>query len=178
MKYRDLVSFESIEQVKELRHADDLAEARRDVETLVVSPRLAEQLTGLILPNMDLDSAPDAKGLLIVANYGTGKTHLMSVVSSILEHSELVDSVRSEAVREAAAPLGGRYRVIRAEIGATRMGAAGHHHEGAVRRAGPLGRGVRVPGPDGGHQHQAQPRGDDGCVRGGARRSGSAVRAG
>ena len=122
MKYRDLVSFESIEQVKELRHADDLAEARRDVETLVVSPRLAEQLTGLILPNMDLDSAPDAKGLLIVANYGTGKTHLMSVVSSILEHSELVDSVRSEAVREAAAPLGGRYRVIRAEIGATKMG--------------------------------------------------------
>ena len=122
MKYRDLVSFESIEQVKELRHADDLAEARRDVETLVVSPRLAEQLTGLILPNMDLDSAPDARGLLIVANYGTGKTHLMSVVSSILEHAELVDSVRSEAVREAAAPLGGRYRVIRAEIGATRMG--------------------------------------------------------
>lgn len=122
MKYRDLVSFEPIEAIKVLRDAEDLAAARRDVETLVVSPRLADQLTGLILPNMDLDSAPDAKGLLVVANYGTGKTHLMSVVSSILEHAELVDSVRSEAVREAAAPLGGRFRVIRAEIGATGMG--------------------------------------------------------
>ena len=122
MKYRDLVSFEPIEAVKVLREAEDLETARRDTETLVVSPRLAEQLTGLILPNMNLDTAPDAKGMLVVANYGTGKTHLMSVVSSILEHAELVNSVRSEAVREAAAPVGGRYRVIRAEIGATKMG--------------------------------------------------------
>ena len=68
------------------------------------------------------DPAPDAKGMLVVANYGTGKTHLMSVVSSILERAELVESVRSDAVREAAAPVAGRYRVIRAEIGATTMG--------------------------------------------------------
>ena len=122
MKYSDLVSFEPIESVKVLRDAEDLDAARRDTETLVVSPHLADQLTGLILPNMDLDTAPDAKGMLVVANYGTGKTHLMSVVSSILEHSELVDSVHSEAVREAAVSVGGRYKVIRAEIGATRMG--------------------------------------------------------
>ena len=122
MKYRDLISFEPIDSIKVLRDAEDLEKARRDVETLVVSPRLAEQLTGVILPNLDLDTAPDAKGMLVVANYGTGKTHLMSVVSSILEHPELVESVRSEAVREAAAPVAGRYRVIRAEIGATSMG--------------------------------------------------------
>ena len=30
--------------------------------------------------------------------------------------------MRSEAVRKAAVGIGGRYRVIRAEIGATRMG--------------------------------------------------------
>ena len=122
MKYRDLISFEPIDSVKVLRDAEDLEAARRDVETLVVSPRLAEQLTEVILPNLDLDTAPDAKGMLVVANYGTGKTHLMSVVSSILERAELVESVRSEAVREAAAPVAGRYRVIRAEIGATTMG--------------------------------------------------------
>ena len=122
MKYSDLISFEPIDSVKVLREAEDLASARRDVETLVVSPRLAEQLTGVILPNLDLDTAPDAKGMLVVANYGTGKTHLMSVVSSILEHAELVELVRSEAVQEAAAPVAGRYKVIRAEIGATTMG--------------------------------------------------------
>lgn len=122
MKYRDLISFEPIDSVKILRDSEDLEKARRDVETLVVSPRLAEQLTGVILPNLDLDTAPDAKGMLVVANYGTGKTHLMSVVSSILEHAELVDLVRSETVQEASRPVAGRYKVIRAEIGATEMG--------------------------------------------------------
>ena len=122
MKYRDLISFEPIDSVKVLRDSEDLDSARRDVETLVVSPRLAEQLTGVILPNLDLDTALDAKGMLVVANYGTGKTHLMSVVSSILEHAELVELVRSDAVQEAAAPVAGRFRVIRAEIGATTMG--------------------------------------------------------
>ena len=87
MKFRDLISFEPIDSVKVLRDAEDLEAARRDVETLVVSPRLAEQLTDVILPNLDLDTAPDAKGMLVVANYGTGKTHLMSVVSSILERA-------------------------------------------------------------------------------------------
>lgn len=122
MKYGDLIAFEPIDSIKQLRDAEDLEKARQDVETLVVSPRLAEQLTDVILPNLNLDTAPDAKGMLVVANYGTGKTHLMSVVSSILERAELAELVRSEAVREAAAPVAGRYRVIRAEIGATSMG--------------------------------------------------------
>ena len=122
MKYRDLISFEPIDSVKVLRDAEDLDAARLDVETMVVSPRLADQLTGVILPNLDLDTAPDAKGMLVVANYGTGKTHLMSVVSSILEHADLVELVQSKEVQAAAAPVAGRYQVIRAEIGATTMG--------------------------------------------------------
>ena len=82
MKYSELICFEPIDSVKVLRDADDLSAARRDVETLVVSSRLAEQLTEVIFPNLDLDNPRDPKGILVAANYGTGKTHLMSVVSS------------------------------------------------------------------------------------------------
>jgi len=121
MKYGDLIAFEPIDSVKVLRDADDLSAARSDVDTLVISPALRKQLTDLILPNLDLDNAPDAKGILVVANYGTGKTHLMSVVSSVLEHEELLGHLASEEVREAAEPVAGRYAVIRAEIGATQM---------------------------------------------------------
>jgi hypothetical protein len=121
MKYGELISFEPIESVKVLREADDVAAAQVDVETLVVSPRLAEQLTDVILPNLNLDEPRDAKGILVVANYGTGKTHLMSVVSAIAEYAELIDLLNSEAVRAAATPVAGRYKVIRAEIGATQM---------------------------------------------------------
>ena len=56
-----------------------------------------------------------------MANYGTGKTHLMSVVSSIAEHAELLDALNADGVKVAAAPVAGRYEVIRAEIGATQM---------------------------------------------------------
>ncbi len=121
MKYGELIAFEPIDSVKVLRDANDLASARRDVETLVVSPRLAQQLSDVILPNLNLDEPRDPKGILVVANYGTGKTHLMSVISSIAEHGELLDSLRAEGVEAAAAPVAGRYQVIRAEIGATQM---------------------------------------------------------
>jgi hypothetical protein len=121
MKYGELIAFEPIDSVKVLRDADDLTAARRDVETLVVSPRLATQLTDVIFPNLNLDDPRDPKGILVVANYGTGKTHLMSVVSSIAEHADLVESLRSDSVKAAAGPIAGRYEVIRAEIGATQM---------------------------------------------------------
>lgn len=121
MKYGELISFEPIDSVKVLRDADDLAAAKRDVETLVVSPRLASQLSDVILPNLNLDDPRDPKGILVVANYGTGKTHLMSVVSSIAEHAELLGHLHADGVKAAATPVAGRYRVIRAEIGATQM---------------------------------------------------------
>ena len=121
MKYGELISFEPIDSVKVLREADDPSAARRDVETLVVSPRLAEQLTQIVFPNLNLDEPRDAKGVLVVANYGTGKTHVMSVISAIAEHEELAQVMQTEVVRVAAVPVGGRYRVIRAEIGATAM---------------------------------------------------------
>ena len=129
MKYRDLISFEPIDSIKVLRDAEDLETARRDVETLVVSPRLAEQLTDVILPNLDLDTAPDAKGMLVVANYGTGKTHLMSVVSSILERAELVESVRSDAVPGGGGSGGGSLPGDPLRDRRDHDGLARHHHD-------------------------------------------------
>jgi len=121
MKYQELIAFEPIDSVKVLRDADNLAEARKDVETLVISPRLADQLSQVIFPNLNLNDPRDPKGILVVANYGTGKTHLMSVVSAIAEHGELVEHLQTEATKQAAQPVAGRYQVIRAEIGATQM---------------------------------------------------------
>jgi hypothetical protein len=121
MKYDDLISFEPIDSVKVLKEADDIDGARQDVQTLVVSPRLADQLADVIFPNLNLDEPGDAKGILVVANYGTGKTHIMSVVSAIAEHAELADLVSADRVKDAAGSVAGRYEVIRAEIGASEM---------------------------------------------------------
>jgi len=64
MKYNELIAFEPIDSVKVLREADDLAAARLDVETLVISPKLGDALTEIILPNLNLDEPLDAKGIL------------------------------------------------------------------------------------------------------------------
>ena len=120
MHYRDLVRFESIETVIQLREADAKDEARRLVETYVISERMADQLVRLIIPQLQIDKPKDNKGLLIVGNYGTGKSHLMSVISAIAEHADLVEKLRqpeSGDVRKAAQQIAGKFKVIRTEIG-------------------------------------------------------------
>ena len=121
MKYRDLIQFEPIESVVQLRDADREAVARQLVETYVISPEMAEKLTDLIIPQLQFDRPADNKGLLIVGNYGTGKSHLMSVLSALAENADFVAHLKSADVAEAAREIAGRFRVVRTEIGTTTM---------------------------------------------------------
>lgn len=75
----------------------------------------------MVLPNLQFDQPLDNKGLLVVGNYGTGKSHLMSVISSIAEHADLCSALTNAAVQHAAARIAGRFKVVRTEIGATTM---------------------------------------------------------
>ncbi len=121
MKYSDLIEFDPIESVIQLREADAETSARQLVESYVISDRMAEQLTGLIFEQLQFDKPADNKGLLVVGNYGTGKSHLMAVVSAIAEHDGLGSSATNAQVQEKAAAIAGKFKVVRAEIGATKM---------------------------------------------------------
>ena len=120
MKYAELIQpAEPLETVKQIRESNTLEAARRDVETFVISSRMSGQLTDVIMPNLRYDKPGDQKGILTVATYGTGKTHLMSVVAGVAEHAELVDQLTDSDVGEAAKVIAGRFKVIRFDIGAT-----------------------------------------------------------
>src|ERR1700730_4947166 len=121
MRYSELIQFEPVETVVQLREADSASEARRLVETFVISDRMAEFLGDLVFPQLQFTKPADNKGLLVVGNYGTGKSHLMAVVSAIAENSELVKALTNSAVAARAREIAGRFRVIRAEIGSTTM---------------------------------------------------------
>lgn len=121
MKYGDLVQFEPIETVIELRHADKADKARALVETFVISDEIADRLRNVVFPNLQFETPSDNKGLLVVGNYGTGKSHLMAMVSSLAENAELVPCISDEAVRLAIGGVSGRFKVVRTEIGSTRM---------------------------------------------------------
>lgn len=116
MKYADLIQFDPIETVVQLREADRAASARRLVETFVISNRMGEQLADLVLPQLQFETPVDNKGLLVVGNYGTGKSHLMAVISAVAEHRELAGALTNRAVADKASLVAGRFFVIRAEI--------------------------------------------------------------
>ena len=117
MLYRDLVQFESLESIIQLLTADQKATAGHLVETYVISDRMADLLLNLVLPNLQIDRPADNKGILVVGNYGTGKTHLMAVLSAVAEHGDLAAGLRNAAVREAAGAIAGRFKVLRMELG-------------------------------------------------------------
>lgn len=121
MKYGDLIQFDPIESVVQLRDADKSSAAHTLVNTYVISEEMAERLTQLVIPQMQFDQPVDNKGLLVVGNYGTGKSHLMSVVSSLAADASLLDGLSHAGVRDAASQIAGRFKVIRTEIGATTM---------------------------------------------------------
>jgi ABC-type lipoprotein export system ATPase subunit len=111
MKYTDLVHFEPIESVIQLEQADSLAAVRKLVQTFVVSKRMSEQLCELVIPNLQFESPADNKGVLIVGNYGTAKSHLLSVISGLAEHTELATVVRDKEVSKKAKAISGEFKV-------------------------------------------------------------------
>ncbi|MCX5977221.1 MAG: DUF6079 family protein, partial [Coprothermobacterota bacterium] len=121
MKYNELIQFTPIESVVQLRDANEANAARQLVQTYVISEEMAERLISLVIPQLQFDQPIDNKGLLIVGNYGTGKSHLLSVLSSLAENSDLTTYLNDEGVASAADKISGRFKVVRTEIGATTM---------------------------------------------------------
>ena len=121
MKYGELIQFDPIETVIQLRDADKKKAAKELVDTYVISDEMADRLADVAFPHLQFDRPTDNKGLLVVGNYGTGKSHLMSVISAVAERAELAPALTNPRVRTASACIAGKFKVIRAEIGASLM---------------------------------------------------------
>ena len=116
MRYGDLIQFEPIESVIQLLDADRPDEAKKLVSTYVISDDMAERIAKLMIPQLSFDEAVDHKGVLVVGNYGTGKSHLMSVLSLVAEDESYVPMIHHPQVAEAAKAIAGRFKVHRIEI--------------------------------------------------------------
>lgn len=121
MKYKDLIQFEQIESVVQLLDADRPDEAKKLVSTFVISDDMAERIAKLMVPQLGFDDAVDHKGVLIVGNYGTGKSHLMSVLSLVAEDAAYAPMIRHPKVMDAVASIAGQFKVLRIEVGGLEM---------------------------------------------------------
>ncbi len=116
MHYGDLIQFEPIESVIQLLDANRPDEAKKLVSTYVISDDMAERIAKQMIPQLSFDEAVDHKGVLVVGNYGTGKSHLMSVLSLVAEDAAYVPIIRHPKVAEAAGAIAGKFKVHRIEI--------------------------------------------------------------
>lgn len=116
MQYGDLIQFEPIESVIQLLDANRPDEAKKLVATYVISDDMADRIAGQMIPQLSFDESVDHKGVLIVGNYGTGKSHLMSVLSLVAEDDAYVPMLHHPKVRDAAGAIAGKFKVHRIEI--------------------------------------------------------------
>ena len=59
MRYGDLIQFEPIESVVQLRDADQTAHARRLIETYVISSDMADRLKAVVIPQLQIEQPVD-----------------------------------------------------------------------------------------------------------------------
>jgi len=121
VKYKDLVNFDPVESIIKLTEANKKQDAERFVKTYVMSDGMADALTSVVLPQLHFENPVDNKGIFIVGNYGTGKSHLMSVISAIAESRDMLAFVKNERFRNAADSIAGKFEVLRFEIGSSKM---------------------------------------------------------
>jgi hypothetical protein len=117
MKFIDLINFQPIESVIQIKDSNDESKALESVKTFVISDRLSTGLNDLIIPQLQFDEPVDNKGLMIIGNYGTGKSHLLSVISSLAEYSGISKNLQNKDVVESCKKIDGKFIVLRLELG-------------------------------------------------------------
>jgi hypothetical protein len=121
MKYSELISFNPIEDVIQLTTADNADKAREYVKTYVMSDTIAESLQAPVIDQLQMDEVIDNKGVLVVGNYGTGKSHLMSVISSIAHDADNLQYLQNKKFAKSMKQIAGKFEVLRIEIGGVTM---------------------------------------------------------
>lgn len=121
MKYADLINFNPIDSVIQLIDANNKDIATDLVKNYVMSDDMADKLKNNMLSQLRLEDVVDNKGVLLVGNYGTGKSHLMSVISAVALDADNLPYVQNKKFAEDAKCIAGCFEVLRIEIGASQM---------------------------------------------------------
>lgn len=121
MKYGELIEFEPLTTVIKIADDTQVEKRKHNVETYVFSEKMITVLTSIVVPNLDTSGkVTEQKGIAIVGSFGTGKSHLMSVISSVAEDETLLQSVHNDKIRQEFEAFAGKYRVLRFEVGTTK----------------------------------------------------------
>lgn len=117
MKYSDLIQFEPITEVVKFGRLSDGDYRKSLVKNFVFSKAYEKTIIPELCKNLDYSAKYETFGLQIVGNFGTGKSHLMSLFSLVAEDSEYLSLVNNESAKKNLSTIAGKYKVIRFELG-------------------------------------------------------------
>ena len=115
MKYKELLNFEPITEVVKFSRTADTAYQKNLVSTFVFSDTFKNHLIPQMVKNLDFNYSGESFGIQVVGNYGTGKSHLMSLVSIIAENPNLLDLVKEDKPKKDLEAIAGKFKVLRFE---------------------------------------------------------------
>lgn len=119
MKYKDLINFEPITEVVKFQHTNKTEYQNTLVKTFVYSETIKNHLIPLMIRNLDFNYTGESFGLQVVGNYGTGKSHLMALISLVSENAELLSLIKEEKPKKDLSAIAGKFKVLRFELGNT-----------------------------------------------------------
>jgi len=112
MKYKDLIQFDPIDEIIKFSKLDNEDYRSKIVGNFVCSRTYEEYIIPQICATLDLSSTKETKGIQIVGNYGTGKSHLMSLFTIIAEDASNLSLLKSERAKERLKTIAGKYNVF------------------------------------------------------------------
>jgi|GEM_PF-6599734 len=119
MKVRDLVTPQSIQAVIQLDHFDPKAV----LESYVLTQEGAELLTskGGFLSRILAPAASGLNSFIVLGNYGSGKSHLLAFVDTVLTHPELWNLERHPQLESVSALREARSFTVKLKLSETRL---------------------------------------------------------
>lgn len=116
MKYNEILTFEPITDVIQFDLLDGVDYQKEVIRTFVypdyyvdtIIPEIAKQL---------IPGGHNQKGVQVIGNYGTGKSHLMSLISLVAQNADYIELITNQTTKEILTPIAGKFKVVRFELG-------------------------------------------------------------
>ena len=116
MKYSELITFKPIETTIQLLESSKKEVAKDLASTYVMSDAMAEALQAPVIDQLQMEEVVDNKAVMVVGNFGTGKSHLMSVISAVANDKENLQYLQNINFAKSMEIVAGKFEVLRMQI--------------------------------------------------------------
>jgi len=108
-----LINFETIKDVIDI-DADLKGEEQR--KEIVSSYVISESLESQIIEFFDNLSKPNHKAITVIGNYGSGKSHLIGFLVSLIEEPDLISAIKNENIKKKAQKISRQFFTVQFEL--------------------------------------------------------------